>query len=172
MKKLKEFLIKRKIDQAQKNRKEGSFVSFKKANLIAILYEASNGIIPHVVLSLCNTLIKQHNKQVVAFAWVDNHDNKIPTHQYSTFFFTHELSWLSLPKKEFMQTYQSIHPDIFIDLTKTEIPCLQYLIASSPAKLKLAYRSQAHPFLDLTIAPSQGADNIEELILYLQKINP
>ncbi len=161
-----------RINKAINERKNRDFIALSKAKHVVIIFDTATGETPPFVRTLINELVKEHKKQLKAFGFVTNSDGRIPSHNYCEFIFPSELSWVELPKKEFMEHYLQTEVDILIDLTTTEHAFTTYLVASSPAKMRVAYSTSCKKMIDLTIAPPlHSKEPVTDFLHYLNNIN-
>ncbi len=151
-------------------------INLGKANIISIVYDASEEHDHHKVINFARKL-QVEGKTIRALGYVKY--RHIPHYCNPTlswdFFTIKEINWFNRPDSIHIRDFLKIEPDILIYLDQNNNPALQYIAGLSRAKFKVGpYSEKYKENFDLMIDINSKIpidELIEYLVKYLKMIN-
>ena len=142
--------------KAQDRPKKG--VNLRGANQIILVYTETDERKFKLVKDIAVYLKKEYDiKRVMRFAYIDGDEKSVPTWHMrkleSDFFCTSDLNWYDKPVKH-VEAHESEPYDVLIQLDPDESIGLDFFVAESKAKMKVANFSTNRPQdFDILIPP-------------------
>jgi hypothetical protein len=129
--------------------REKKGVNLRGADQILLVYAETDEAKFKLVKDIANYLKKEYDiKHIMRVAYVDVEEKSVPTWHMrkleSDFFCKSDLNWQGRPVKN-VQAIQEVPYDILIHLDPDAHVALDYFVAHSHAKMKVANRSEARP---------------------------
>lgn len=142
--------------KAQEHPKKG--VNLRGADQIILVYKETDERKFKLVKDIAVYLKKEYDiKRVMRFAYIEGDAKSVPTWHMrkleSDFFCTSDLNWYDKPVKH-VEAHESEPYDILIHLDPDESTALDFFVAASKAKMKVANFSANRPQdFDILIPP-------------------
>lgn len=146
-------------------------VSFKKANTIGVLFDATNPTLRDEISPFIQSL-KKANKQVTSIAYFDSKQD-ISGFAFKAFN-QNDLDWMGRPKQEIIKQYADQVFDILICIYKYPQPIIEYIATLSKSHFRVGPFIENTEAFDLMVdvLPEQSTqDFLNEVNFYLHKIN-
>ncbi len=161
--------LRKKLKQLQ--RSPGA-VNVENAQSIGLIFEAVHSDVRQSALAYAEKWRKKGKKvELLAFLDLKKVEEDLPFPYFSK----REIDWLKRPQGPSVQHFLNTPIDILICLSAHPGPALQYLVAISPAPLKVgAYEEDKESYFDMMIDPGNKEDVnffLKQVDFYLEKIN-
>jgi hypothetical protein len=149
--KLQKYFLRKEV-QSRKTVKH-SFVGFKEAKNIGIIYEADDAEISDRVHAY-TAMLRSQNKRVHEMGFFNK--RKVPAdlniNSYSEYFSRKHLNWMGIPHMNELQKFINEPFDCLLDLSLNHPIPLLYISGLSKARFRVGrYREDAVPYFDFMI---------------------
>ena len=150
------FILKRKI---KRSKRQTEFNNFNSAKSMGIVFDASDKE-SYVVSKAYIRKLEERNIDVTALGFVESTDNieELPYHKSIRYYTFEDFDNFGRPASTTVRTYIENTFHLFLDFSGSQALPVQYVIATSKAKMKIGRKIGMPQYYDLTLQMPKDSD--------------